>query len=228
MDESTPQHETAAQAKKRRFSRVSRACVECRIRKVRCNAQQPCEPCEDFNRRCVYSSTKAQRTGGAPRTKILEDRLRRARALIAQLQAENPSVRHRAEINAIFDTPPGSPDSASEASQHAEEPQTYDADALAGDLENMMDGQGRFTASDDNNLAYFGGVSTQSLRICRTPKPVCFLWYGSEMSLRVQFPTFYQLPRFLTTHSCFMTVVLTLTQAFGSGIPPKNPAVVRR
>jgi hypothetical protein len=158
MDEPTPQHETAAQAKKRRFSRVSRACVECRIRKIRCDARQPCEPCEDFNRRCIYSSTKAQRTGGAPRTKILEDRLRRARALIAQLQAENPSVRHRAEINAIFDTPPGSPDSVSVASQQMDD-HADESDSVAGDLENMMDGQGRFTAAEDNNLAYFGGPS---------------------------------------------------------------------
>ncbi|ETN44570.1 uncharacterized protein HMPREF1541_10240 [Cyphellophora europaea CBS 101466] len=158
MDESTPQHESSAQAKKRRFSRVSRACVECRVRKIRCDARQPCEPCEDFNRRCVYASTRAQRTGGAPRTKILEDRLRRARALISQLQAEHPSVRHRAEIDAIFDTPPGSPDSVSAASQQADE-QHDDDDSLAGDLENMMDGQGRFTTADDNNLTYFGGPS---------------------------------------------------------------------
>lgn len=159
MGEPTPQQESLAQAKKRRFSRVSRACVECRVRKIRCDARQPCEPCEDFNRRCVYSSTKAQRTGGAPRTKILEDRLRRARALISQLQAEHPSVRHRAEIDAIFDTPPGSPDSVSGASQQADENPQDETDSLAGDLENMMDGQGRFTAADDNNLAYFGGPS---------------------------------------------------------------------
>lgn len=157
-DEPTLQVESSAQAKKRRFSRVSRACVECRVRKIRCDARAPCEPCVDFNRRCVYSSTKAQRTGGAPRTKILEDRLRRARALISKLQAENPSVRHRAEINAIFDTPPGSPDSTSGASHHADEQPRDDVDSLAGDLENMMDGSGRFTAAD-NNLAYFGGPS---------------------------------------------------------------------
>lgn len=154
-DAATSQQDLAALAKKRRFSRVSRACVECRVRKIRCDARQPCEPCEDFNRRCVYSSTKAQRTGGAPRTKILEDRLRRARALISQLQAEHPSVRHRAEINAIFDTPPGSPGSSA-TSVHNEESDNEDG---GGNLENMMDGQGVFTAADQNNYTYYGGPS---------------------------------------------------------------------
>ena len=141
--------------KKRRFTRVSRACVECRVRKIRCNAAQPCEACEDFNRRCVYSSTKAQRTSGAPRTKILEDRLRRARALISQLQAEHPSVKHRTEIDAIFDTPPGSPDSVTSFQQNDEAPQNEPRD----DLENMMDGQGSYTASNQSNPIYYGGQS---------------------------------------------------------------------
>lgn len=155
MDESTVQQDTTGVPKKRRFTRVSRACVECRLRKIRCDARQPCEACEDFNRRCIYSSTKAQRTGGAPRTKILEDRLRRARALIAQMQAEHPSVKHRAEIDAIFDTPPGSPDSGVMSLQNEE----VREDDTRGDLENMMDGQGCFTASDQSGPIYYGGQS---------------------------------------------------------------------
>lgn len=156
MSESvSSQQDTANQSKKRRFTRVSRACVECRVRKIRCDARQPCEACEDFNRRCVYSSTKAQRGGGAPRTKILEERLRRARALIAQLQAEHPSVTHRAEIDAIFDTPPGSPDSASASFQIEDVPQ----DDRQGELENMMDGEGCFTAVDESSPIYYGGPS---------------------------------------------------------------------
>ena len=92
--------------------------------------------------------------GGAPRTKILEDRLRRARQMISQLQAENPSIRHRSEVDGIFETPPGSPESESTSRGPDDE-----EDSPAGALENMMDGQGRFTSAGNDNVAYFGGPS---------------------------------------------------------------------
>lgn len=53
----TPQHETFAQTRKYRFSY-----------KVRCIAKQPCNI---LSPRCVYSSTKAQCTGGAHITTVL-------------------------------------------------------------------------------------------------------------------------------------------------------------
>ena len=36
--------------RKRRRTRVSKACDECRVRKIRCDGGQPCEPCEAFER----------------------------------------------------------------------------------------------------------------------------------------------------------------------------------
>jgi len=88
---------------------------------------------------------------GAPRTKILEDRLRRARSLIAKLQAQHPSAHLNAEVNSIFDSPPGSPSSFSDT--------TGVTDDGAGDnLESMMDGKGRLV-SNNKSAAYYGGGS---------------------------------------------------------------------
>ncbi|EXJ93433.1 hypothetical protein A1O1_01825 [Capronia coronata CBS 617.96] len=137
--------------KRRRYSRVSRACNECRLRKIRCNGRQPCDPCEDFDRHCTFTSTKGQRTAGAPRTKILEDRLRRARALLSKLEAQIPSSQLHAEVNSIFDSPPGSPSSASDTPGPTDH-------RLEDQFENMLDGKGRLT-SNKNSTAYYGGGS---------------------------------------------------------------------
>jgi len=102
---------------------------------------------------CTFTSTKGQRIAGAPRTKILEDRLRRARALISKLQAQNPSAQLAAEVNSIFDSPPGSPSSASDTHGIAD-----DGPGEGDLLENMMDGRGRLT-STKKSTEYYGGGS---------------------------------------------------------------------
>ena len=67
-----------------------------------------------MNTDCTFTSTRGQKIAGAPRTKILEDRLRRARSLISKLQAQNPSPELDAEVSSIFESPPGSPSSESD------------------------------------------------------------------------------------------------------------------
>ena len=103
---------------------------------------------------CTYTSTKSQRTAGAPRTKILEDRLRRARALIDKLQKQIPVLQSQATFDAIFDSPCGSPESAD-----APSPRTGEIGSSGVDLENMMDGLGRLSAADNDTFDYFGGAS---------------------------------------------------------------------
>lgn len=100
---------------------------------------------------CTFTSTKGQRIAGAPRTKILEDRLRRARALLSKIQAQTPSAQLQAEVNSIFDSPPGSPSSASDT------PGPTD-DGMGHHFENMLDGRGRLT-SNNKSTEYYGGSS---------------------------------------------------------------------
>lgn len=100
---------------------------------------------------CTFTSTRGQRIAGAPRTKILEDRLRRARALIAKLQAQNPSSQLQAEVSSIFDSPPGSPSSVSDVTAPPD-------DSSGEQLENMLDGRGRLN-STKKSTEYYGGGS---------------------------------------------------------------------
>ncbi|KEF50889.1 uncharacterized protein A1O9_13059 [Exophiala aquamarina CBS 119918] len=139
-------------SKKRRFSRTSRACSECRARKIRCNGRQPCEPCEDFERHCTLTSTAGQKVAGAPRTKILEDRLRRARHLIRKLQAQNPALLPAAEVAGIFDSPPVSPSPASDTASGVT------VGGQGGYLEDMMIGKGLLPL-DQGSGVYYGATS---------------------------------------------------------------------
>ncbi|KAK5191651.1 Gypsy retrotransposon integrase-like protein 1 [Exophiala xenobiotica] len=90
-------------------------------------------------------------TAGAPRTKILEDRLRRAKALLSKIQAQSPSLQLNLEISNIFESPPGSPSPGSDTSDPAD-------DSSGDQLENMLDGRGRLT-STKNSTEYYGGGS---------------------------------------------------------------------
>jgi hypothetical protein len=79
----------------------------------------------------------------------VEDRLRRAKALIARLPAKYPSDQLDAKVNGMLNSPPGS--------------RTPTADALGSadggseeHLENMLDGRGRLT-STKNSTEYYGG-----------------------------------------------------------------------
>ncbi|KAJ4608870.1 Gypsy retrotransposon integrase-like protein 1 [Exophiala dermatitidis] len=100
---------------------------------------------------CTYTSTRGQRMAGAPRTKILEDRLRRARALLSKIQSQNPSASLQAEVNSIFDSPPGSPSSSPDSPGRTD-------DSSGDRFENMLDGKARLT-STKNSTEYYGGGS---------------------------------------------------------------------
>lgn len=115
-------------SKRVRLSRVSRACSECRVRKTRCDGLQPCTPCQEFERSkstttinysrshhsastdCKFMSTRKQKVPGPSRTKILEDRHRRAKALVTRLHAQYPDLELGKKLSDIFDSPPASPD----------------------------------------------------------------------------------------------------------------------
>ncbi|KIX09678.1 uncharacterized protein Z518_00759 [Rhinocladiella mackenziei CBS 650.93] len=128
---------------------------------------------------CNYKSTRGQRIAGAPRTKILEDRLRRARALISKLQAQNPSAQLNHEVNSIFDSPPGSPSSA-------QSPPGPTDDSSGDHLENMMDGMGRLTSTPTSTEYYGGGSGFAFLQQTQQ-------WFNRD-SIGRERPASHQLP----------------------------------
>lgn len=45
-----------------RQGRVSRACLSCRARKIKCNGQQPrCQNCTESSTQCIYAASRKDR-----------------------------------------------------------------------------------------------------------------------------------------------------------------------
>ncbi|KAL2752551.1 hypothetical protein ACRALDRAFT_1044581 [Sodiomyces alcalophilus JCM 7366] len=68
-------------AQKRR--RVTRACDECRRKKIKCDGKQPCTHCSAYSYECTYDKPSNRRRNPAPQyIEALESRLHRAEALL--------------------------------------------------------------------------------------------------------------------------------------------------
>lgn len=65
--------------------RVTRACDECRRKKIKCDGKQPCTHCQIYNYECTYNKPSNRRRNPAPQyIEALENRLDRAETLLRQ------------------------------------------------------------------------------------------------------------------------------------------------
>ncbi|KAI9727659.1 MAG: hypothetical protein M1828_005887 [Chrysothrix sp. TS-e1954] len=79
-DESEDPSASAASRKRRR---VTRACDECRKKKIKCDGRQPCSHCTVYSYDCSYDQPSNRRRNPAPEyVRSIEHRLRRAEALL--------------------------------------------------------------------------------------------------------------------------------------------------
>ncbi|CAD6499315.1 BgTH12-03435 [Blumeria graminis f. sp. triticale] len=63
--------------------RVTRACDECRRKKIKCDGKQPCTHCTVYNYDCTYDQPSNRRRNPTPQyIEALENRVRRAEALL--------------------------------------------------------------------------------------------------------------------------------------------------
>lgn len=63
--------------------RVTRACDECRRKKIKCDGKQPCTHCTVYSYECTYDQPSNRRRNPAPQyVEALENRLQRAEALL--------------------------------------------------------------------------------------------------------------------------------------------------
>ncbi|KAI5458857.1 fungal-specific transcription factor domain-containing protein [Mariannaea sp. PMI_226] len=107
----------------RKRRRITRACDDCRRKKIKCDGGRPCASCADFTSECTYEKPSV-REGGAKSKEVeaLEKKLRRAESLlrkfIPDLDLENdfpPALAHlRLPSSAAVDV-----DSNGEASEAA-------------------------------------------------------------------------------------------------------------
>ncbi|KAF2183150.1 hypothetical protein K469DRAFT_751731 [Zopfia rhizophila CBS 207.26] len=80
-DSDQPQKTAAAPMQKRR--RVTRACDECRRKKIKCDGKQPCTHCTVYSYECTYDQPSNRRRNAAPQyIEALETQLKRAKSVL--------------------------------------------------------------------------------------------------------------------------------------------------
>ncbi|KKA28070.1 hypothetical protein TD95_003658 [Thielaviopsis punctulata] len=78
-DESSQQPSVPTQKRRR----VTRACDECRRKKIKCDGKQPCTHCSVYSYECTYDKPSNRRRNPAPQyIEALENRLQRAESLL--------------------------------------------------------------------------------------------------------------------------------------------------
>lgn len=69
--------------------RVTRACDECRRKKIKCDGKQPCTHCSVYSYECTYDKPSNRRRNPAPQyIEALENRLQRAEALLRKFMPD--------------------------------------------------------------------------------------------------------------------------------------------
>lgn len=139
--ESSKQHSNRQGGK-----RTARACDECRMRKAKCDGLNPCESCQSTDRYCTYNLSYGKSAGSGTRIRILEDRLRRARAYLQEAQRRTPSLRD-VDFDALLK--PSEPDDASMADSMLSQ---LESDDESHQLESMMGAYGRFSTETSGRM----------------------------------------------------------------------------
>lgn len=93
-DQGAPKPSVAPMQKRRR---VTRACDECRRKKIKCDGKQPCTHCTVYSYECTYDQPSNRRRNAAPQyIEALETQLKRAKALLhivfPNLDLNDPSL----------------------------------------------------------------------------------------------------------------------------------------
>ncbi|KAF2712963.1 hypothetical protein K504DRAFT_472475 [Pleomassaria siparia CBS 279.74] len=93
-DADQPQRPAGPMQKRRR---VTRACDECRRKKIKCDGKQPCTHCTVYSYECTYDQPSNRRRNAAPQyIEALETQLKRAKGLlhimIPTLDLNDPSI----------------------------------------------------------------------------------------------------------------------------------------
>ncbi|TVY43617.1 Activator of stress genes [Lachnellula occidentalis] len=148
---STSQTRATAPLQKRR--RVTRACDECRRKKIKCDGKQPCTHCTVYSYDCTYDQPSNRRRNPAPQyIEALETRLQRAetllRTLLPNLDLNDPNIEtaiQRQAGNAKGSLPGGTSSDAA-ADQDAQ-------------LRSMIASTGQLDLDDSGHWDFHGGSS---------------------------------------------------------------------
>lgn len=162
-----PSAKLPAHLQKRR--RVTRACDECRRKKIKCDGKQPCTHCTVYSYECTYDQPSNRRRNPAPQyVENLEHRVHRAETLlhilIPNLDLNDPGIDAAVAQGWI----PGAPGKGNPAAaqQPLPQPRQRTADAQRADnsksdtnLESMVRAVAQMDMDEQGNWDYHGHSS---------------------------------------------------------------------
>ncbi|PGH14837.1 hypothetical protein AJ80_05763 [Polytolypa hystricis UAMH7299] len=141
--------------------RVTRACDECRRKKIKCDGKQPCTHCTVYSYACTYDQPSNRRRNPAPQyIEALETRLNKAEALLRvvlpELDLEDPrfDALGPEEILSALKKTSNPVDPPAEAKPKVN-PEPCDESLL----ESMVDNTGTLDLDDQGNWDYHGHSS---------------------------------------------------------------------
>ncbi|KAI4742099.1 hypothetical protein E4T50_07517 [Aureobasidium sp. EXF-12298] len=166
---SSIQNQSKSQLPMQKRRRVTRACDECRRKKIKCDGKQPCTHCTVYSYECTYDQPSNRRRNPAPQyIEGLEHRVHRAetllRMLMPDLNLNDPSIDVAVAQGYIpgFSNKPVSNDSpATQPAALPPAPPTSapNADQKDTNLESMVRAIGQLELDEQGNWDYHGHSS---------------------------------------------------------------------
>ncbi|KAF2802947.1 uncharacterized protein BDZ99DRAFT_454211 [Mytilinidion resinicola] len=146
--------------------RITRACDECRRKKIKCDGTQPCLHCKVYSYDCTYDQPSNRRRNAAPQyIEALENQLKRAKALlnimVPNLDLNDPAIDAHLQNGVIPQLPIASapPRPAEPTARQFARP--VDAGETADDshLVSMVRATGQLDLDEEGNWDYHGHSS---------------------------------------------------------------------
>lgn len=136
--------------------RVTRACDECRRKKIKCDGKQPCTHCTVYSYDCTYDQPSNRRRNPTPQyIEALETRLQRAETLLRTVFPNIDLKDPNAEV-AIQKQQEASVKDIPEGSQSGDGSKITDHGAQ---LRSMIESTGQLDIDESGNLDFHGGSS---------------------------------------------------------------------
>ena len=175
---------THAPMQKRR--RVTRACDECRRKKIKCDGKQPCTHCTVYSYECSYDQPSNRRRNPAPQyIEALESRLQKAEAILRSVlpgvDLDDPKYDARG-IEQIIET-----SKARQPRRNGEKDPSVEDDAR---IQAMIDQTGSLDLDDQGNWDFHGHSSGFAfMRKMRSQ-------FGDSFAYNYQLPAHHRSPNY--------------------------------
>ena len=154
----SPSDKSSRPVQKRR--RITRACDECRKKKIKCDGKQPCTHCTVYTYECTYDQPSNRRRNPPPAyIEALEGRLQKAEAILRTIlpgaNLDDPKFDVHS-IDQIIDSSKGTKASGKSSERQARPSVVQDDDA---ELQTMVDGTGSLDLDEQGHWGYHGTSS---------------------------------------------------------------------